>query len=144
MSTNCPTPQPHMVWVPTAGTPVMPLYSSTGYGTAISSLSTSFVPSLPFTVTIAVTPASTSSVFAIEEHMPSGWVVSNVSDQGVFSSTTASVRWGLFVDGQACTVSYDVTPPTNAASYGVFSGVVSFDGVNVPITGTRKTVRTSP
>ena len=59
----------------------------------------------------------------------------------MFSHGTARVKWGLFVDGLPWTVSYDVTPPNNAATYGAFSGVTSFDGVNVPITGSRRTYR---
>ncbi len=141
ISTNYPTPVAPMVWVTNAAAPPPPLYASTGYGTAVSAMPTNYTPGQPFTVTITVTPASPEGAYAIEEHLPSGWAVTNVSDAGVFSAARASVKWGLFLDGQPATVSYDVTPSTNTSAYGAFSGVTSFDGVNTPIGGIRKTYR---
>ncbi len=141
VSTNYPTPVVPMVWVTNAAAASTPLYATTGYGTAVSVMPSNYVPGQAYTVTIAVTPAAGNGAFALEEHPPVGWAVTNVSDQGAFSAPGACVRWGLFLDGQPATVSYDVTPATNSAAYGAFSGVVSFDGVNIPISGVRKTSR---
>ena len=141
VSTNYPTPVPPMLWVTNAAAPASPTYATTGYGTAVCSMPALYTPGQSFTVTIAVTPVLTASVYAVEEHLPTSWRVSNVSDEGVFSAATASIRWGLFLEGAPYTVSYDVTPATNTVAYGAFSGVTSFDGVNVPVTGIRKTSR---
>ena len=146
LSTNAPTPLPPMVWVTDPTEPAAPLYASAGYGTAVASMPTNYVPGTPFTVRLAIAPASTTSVFAIEEHLPAGWSASNVSDAGVVVDRS-TVRWGLFVDGQPCVVSYDVTPATNttaSATYGSFCGIVSFDGVNVTVSGMRRTMRMNP
>jgi hypothetical protein len=141
LSTNYPTPVPPMLWVADAAAQAAP---SDRYGTATSSMPTNYTPGVPFTVTIAVTPASTAVVFAIDEHVPTGWKVSDVSDGGVYLSSVSSVRWGLFLDGQPASVSYVVTPATNTATYGSFYGVTSFDGINLSIGGVRKTVRSVP
>lgn len=141
VSTNYPTPVAPMVWVTNTAAGYTPLYASTGYGTAVCAMPTNYIPGRPFSVTITVTPAAGVAAYAVEERVPAGWSVSNVSDAGVFSATAASVKWGLFLDSLPATVSYDVTPGTNTAAYGAFSGVTSFDGVNTPITGVRKTYR---
>jgi len=142
VSTNYPTPTPPMLWVTNAAAATPPTYGNTGYGATVCSMPSLYTTGQSFTVTLVVTPAQTGCVYAIEEHLPTGWRASNISDQGVFSSATASIRWGLFLDeGSPYTVSYDVMPSTNAVTYGAFSGITSFDGVNVPITGVRKTSR---
>ena len=154
ISTAYPTPFPPMLWVSTNETTVSPTLNSTnevpwsanypGLGTAVSAMPTNYNVGVPFTVSIAVTPNSGVSAYAVEERVPYGWVVTNVSSDGVFCPATMKVRWGAFLDNTARTLSYTITPAaTNAPSVVEFAGVASFDGINGPITGQRRTTRTT-
>jgi hypothetical protein len=139
VSTNAPTPPPPMIWVINPGDRYTPSYATTGFGAAVAAMPTNYTAGGTLTVTLTVSPASTTGVYAVEERIPAGWRVSNISDDGVFAA--GAVRWGLLLEGDPYTLSYDVTASTNDAAYATFSGVTSFDGVNVPITGVRRTYR---
>lgn len=142
--TQYPTPQPPLVWVTQASDIPLPpsnAYTYTNFGIASSALPTNYQAGQPFPVNITVSPISTASVFVVEERLPSGWIASAISDQGVFSAARATIRWGLFMDGEPVTVSYVVWPPTNATTVGYFSGTVSFDGYNQTVSGVRRTTR---
>lgn len=79
-------------------------------------------------VRISATPASDSSGYAVEEQPPHGWTVSNISHEGVFDPARGVIRWGVFSDGAARTLSYTATPPPTVSSVGVFAGQLSYDG----------------
>jgi hypothetical protein len=79
-------------------------------------------------VQITATPATGSSGYAVEEKPPRGWVVSNISNDGVFDAVTGTIRWGVFADTTTRVLSYTVTPPPTVTSVGVFAGQMSFDG----------------
>jgi hypothetical protein len=151
-STHFPTPYPPLLWVSTdlvetIGTNTTASgeipWSINGPGSAICSMPTNYFPGVPFTVTIAITPGSNTLAYALEERPPEGWAITNISDAGVFCPITGKIRWGLFLTNTPLTVSYQVTPRTNAtSSLATFAGVASFNGLNVPIIGQR-TVRYS-
>ena len=84
------------------------------------------------TVALIVNPAPSDSAYAVEETPPPGWTVGVVSAGGVYDATTGRVRWGLFQDQTARTLTYEITP-TGALT--PFTGVASFDGTNLPIAG---------
>lgn len=150
LSTSYPTPFPPLLWVRPGGTGVS-LNSPNGtavegapwvtniYSLGVSVMPTNYQPAVSFIVTISVTPRVTDSAYAIEERPPEGWKVSGISDDGFYSPLTRKINWGLFLDGRHRVLSYQVTPPTNRVSVVYFSGVVSVDGVNVPVAGTRQT-----
>ncbi len=145
ISTNYPTPLPPLIWVRnasdiTAGTLSNSVpWTTDNHGSAVASMPTNYTAGGTFTVTINVSPISTCSAYGLEDRPPEGWIVSNVSDGGFFCPILKRVKWGVFLDHQPRTVSYQVTATTNLQSIAYFSGVVSFDGINVPITGTRRT-----
>jgi hypothetical protein len=79
-------------------------------------------------VQIFTAPPGGSSGYAVEEKPPYGWTVSNISHEGTFDPITGLIRWGVFTDGTARTLSYTVTPPPAVTSVGVFAGQLSYDG----------------
>ncbi len=146
ISTTSPPALPPLTWVRNAS--VADITSNTisggvpwttNYGTAIASMPTNYFSNVTFTVNIAVTPATTCSAYAIEDRPPERWVVTNVNNGGFYCPILKKVKWGLFMDNQPRTLTYQVTPNTNLLKAAYFSGVASFDGINVPITGKRST-----
>lgn len=75
-------------------------------------------------------------VAAVEETPPTGWVVSNISDSGVWDAGTEEVKWGPLFDPSIPTaVTYDVTAPGDVPDAPCFSGEVTFDTLIDPIGG---------
>ena len=152
LSTNYPTPFPPLLWVSTNATTPVEVPSNSGtigwttnrMGTAVSSIPTNYAIGVPMTVTIQVTPSTSVFAHALEERPPIGWIVTNISHDGVYNRETGQIRWGLFLTNTNRLLSYDVIPTSaNAPASAYFSGVASFDGINVPITGQRQTRRTT-
>ncbi|HUS35617.1 MAG TPA: Ig-like domain-containing protein, partial [Verrucomicrobiae bacterium] len=79
-------------------------------------------------VRVSAAPPTGSSGFAVEERPPYGWTISNISHEGIFDAVAGVIRWGVFSDGVARTLSYSATPPPAVSSVGVFAGQLSFDG----------------
>lgn len=150
-STNYPSPAAPLLWVAPglSETPVLSTanapeagWLTNGVGTAVAAMATNYVPGVPVSVTITVTPATNARVWAVEDRPPVGSTVTNISSGGVFSPLTGKVRWGLFDATNTGTLSYQVIlSGSNAPAVAEFAGVASFDGINVPITGGRKTRR---
>jgi len=90
-----------------------------------------------FTVSISVSPAETVPMYVVEDQLPAGWDVFNVSDHGQFDAKSNKVRFGLFMDNQPRTLSYQVKSLSGATDAPVFSGIASFNGVNVRINSLR-------
>ena len=92
-----------------------------------------------FEVTIAVTPFSPTTNWAVEEKAPPGWTVSDISDSGVWDSSTGKVKWGPFISDEGKTLSCTVTPPSSATGYKLFTGEGGFDGAVGEISGDEVT-----
>ncbi len=90
-----------------------------------------------FTVSLAVTPSQSVQFYAVEDQLPAGWDVSAVSDNGHFDANSHKVRFGLFMDNQPRTLSYQVKSLSGSTDAPVFSGIASFNGVNVRINSVR-------
>jgi len=56
----------------------------------------------------------------VEDALPLGWSVSNLSDGGTFDTVTSKVKWGLFFDDSPRALTCSILPPTNA------TGTVTF------------------
>lgn len=93
-------------------------------------------PGVTFTVSIAIdTPPGTNAV-GLEDAPPTGWVVSAISDNGLWDPVAEKVKWLFLFDPPFPTeITYDVTPATGASSDSCFEGKVSFDGPEQPIGG---------
>ncbi|MBI4664679.1 MAG: PQQ-binding-like beta-propeller repeat protein [Verrucomicrobia bacterium] len=106
---------------------------------AVSSLPPYFVPTEAFTVRTTVTVATGVAVYAVEERIPAGWTVSDLSHNGEFDAVNSQVKWGPFFDNTARQLSFQVSPPATSDERVTFAGLASFDGVNLPISGQRTT-----
>jgi hypothetical protein len=104
---------------------------------AQSAMPANYTSGQAFTVSLAIQPKANTQAYAVEEMVPPGWMVSAISDAGVFHAPTRKIRWGLFLDAAPRTLSYAITPAPNTDGIRTFQGVASFDGVNVPIAGRR-------
>ena len=104
---------------------------------AVSSLPSNYTPNVLFTVTIMVTPAPTVTSHVVEDQPPDGWTVSNIDQGGSFDTNNRKVKWGPFFDNTARILSYQVTPPVTVSGMTTFTGLASFDGINVPVSGQR-------
>jgi hypothetical protein len=60
---------------------------------------------LVYLVTVTVLPDPGVNACTVEEHPPAGWDVSDVSDDGIFDTASGKIRWGIFLDDQARTLS---------------------------------------
>ena len=83
-------------------------------------------------VTNTVVLAGWVVVYAIEDGLPAGWAVSEISEGGVFDAVSGRVKWGPLNDLRPRTFSYRVTPTSGA---GQFDGRGRFNNVEVPISG---------
>jgi hypothetical protein len=86
-------------------------------------------------VLVAVTPASPTRAWAIEERVPAGWIVGQVSDGGTFDAATGTLRWGPFFDAAPRTLTYRVVPSAGDKGPKRFAGVASGNGSLQPIAG---------
>ncbi len=102
-------------------------------GSASRDLPGCYTPSSATIVSITVNPSG-ASAYAVEDAPPNGWTVSNISEQGQWDSFNKKVKW-LFFDSTARTFTYQATPPAGQTGTKTFSGIASFDGTNVTITG---------
>jgi hypothetical protein len=109
-----------------------------GSALTISSFNaSSYRPGVGVAVIIAVTPETSTQVYTVEEIVPIGWTVSGIDNGGQFDRANGKVKWGPFFENESRKLGYTVTPPTGERGSKTFVGVVSFDGTNVPVGGTR-------
>ena len=109
---------------------------------AVSELPHEYASGVPFMVTILVTPAQGGVAYGVEDRPPDEWSVSAINESGEYDAVNHKVKW-TFLDNQARSLSYEVTPPHDAAGSATFTGIVSFDGAeNKTIEGDRSTTPT--
>ena len=94
-----------------------------------------YAPGVPLIVSITVTPNTGTNNYAVEDSTPIGWVSSNISHGGLWSSSENKVKWGPFFDNNPRTLTFKATPPAGETAIKTFNGTASFNGNNIPITG---------
>jgi hypothetical protein len=109
----------------------------TRIGAATRQAPATYVPTVPLTVTLTVTPDGDVQTWAVEETVPAGWRVTAVSADGYWDEKAGVVRWGPFFDEVPQTLRYTLTPPAGASGPQELHGTASFDGVDVAVTGVR-------
>lgn len=108
---------------------------------AVCDMPTVYYPETPFTVTIIVTPSNDVSSYVIEDNVPQGWTVFDINQSGSFDAVNNKVKYGPFFDNAARTLIYQITPPAEAKGNYDFTGIASFDGSSIEITGVRTIIR---
>ncbi len=91
------------------------------------------VPGQPVTITLAVEPNNSVNVYAVEERLPDGWTIQNVTGNGVSIPRLGQIRWGPFFDHTPRVLTYVAVAPASLS--GRFTGVASYDGNSHPAVG---------
>ena len=93
-----------------------------------------FAQHQPFVVTVVVHPAPGTRAYAIEESLPTGWLVRHVSAEGRVDAGQGRIKWGPFFGSTSRTLTYELTPMDEPAVVD-FAGAASFDGSDVDASG---------
>jgi len=87
-----------------------------------------YVPGESVAIALQVQPHSQGLYGAVEEHVPGGWTVLAIGQDGVFDPDDSVIRWGPFEDNQARTLDYTMLAPPNAVDVVTLVGRYSVDG----------------
>lgn len=109
-----------------------------GVGAATRELSLDASAGLSLTVTLRIAPAPGVTTYAVEDQLPRGWTASVIDTDGVSEAGTGKVKWGPFFDDTPRVLSYRATLTDRRPGCAKFSGVASFDGVDVRVTGVKR------
>jgi alpha-tubulin suppressor-like RCC1 family protein len=104
-------------------------------GIAVRQLPDTYTLGSVFQVSLGVKPLPGTGSYAVQDQPPSGWVVSNINEEGSFDALNRLVKWGPFFDGAARTLTYDVMPVVVEIDMALFSGIAAFDGVDYIVEG---------
>jgi len=91
---------------------------------------------------VRIVPPAGTSAYAVEEKVPLGWAVGNISHEGTYDASAGIIRWGMFFDATARSLTYALTPPPGVTTVARLGGRVSFDGATYEISGCEKTTST--
>ncbi len=109
--------------------------------TAVRDLPSLYKAGTAVTVTISVSASATG--YIVQDTLPSNWTASDMSDGGTTGG--GFVRFLIpAAGGQAKTLTYKATPPTDAKGKKEFGGEISYDGNNETITGDISVSDTQP
>ena len=107
-------------------------------GSIVGSLSPLFVRGETLLVQISVQPATGVSAYAVQDQIPQGWTVTQVSEGGAVDPSAGQVKWGPFLDSRARQLHYTLGAPTDSSETAQLQGAASFDGSSNAITGQRQ------
>jgi len=94
---------------------------------AVRDLPACYTAGEPLTVRLSYEPPAGVFAVGLEDAPPTGWVVSNISDDGSWDAVNGKAKW-VFFDGEPRTVSYLATPPIGQLGDVCFVGFINFDG----------------
>ncbi len=101
-----------------------------------SNVTGSYCPQVPQTVRIALTPPAATTVVAVEDVPPAGWLVGAISNNGTYDAANGKVKWGpFFAPDIPAAVTYEVTPGNDTTGVACFDGTISVNGVNEQVCG---------
>lgn len=86
-------------------------------------------------VDLDIFPEFGTEVYAVQEDVPSGWEVMEVSPGGIVDTRTSRVKWGLYFDNRLRSVYYVLSPSVALPPEVVASGTTSIDGRAVTASG---------
>ena len=115
-----------------------PAGATTPSGTAVATLPLTAQTGTAFTVTLLVTPATNTLVYAVEDQPPGGWTIALAAGPGTIDPVRGKIKWGPFFDSTPRTLSYQVTPSATTSNTAIFHGVAAFDGAAAEVSGRRQ------
>ncbi|MDD3043011.1 MAG: hypothetical protein PHW56_08740 [Methanosarcinaceae archaeon] len=71
----------------------------------------------------------TSTYYAIDEFVPAGWIITDASDDGDYTSDPGHVRWVVINGAVDKTYSYRVLVPGDAGGAHFFTGIFQMEGM---------------
>jgi sugar lactone lactonase YvrE len=109
--------------------------TDSGASSANRLLPSAFVSGETFAVRVQVVPAAAVSVYAVEEHVADGLSIVAISDGGAYDPLDQLVKWGPFFDSAKRELSFQTVAHSPSAGSFEFSGLASFDGTDVVVSG---------
>ena len=82
----------------------------------------------------AIPPAG-SSVYAVEEQLPTGLAATNITGEGTWDAQTGKVKFGPFFDEVSSTFGYELLPPPGFMGMVTLFGAASADGSDGTVGG---------
>jgi len=134
-------PQPPLWWVP--GVQVrrpVPKDAEPAQSVITRALPDAFQPDQAVVVTLTAAPSRETACYAVEEAVPQGWVVSDISHDGQVEEVRGRIRWGPFFDREDRALTYQLTPASGADEIAL-GGAGSFDGRAIAVSGRESLVR---
>lgn len=130
-------------WARLSGVLLAVAWGGLDAATLTRSMDSHFTPGVPLSIVVTAEPAADTVAYSIEEQFPSGWTVSGVSHGGVVDGLNHSVKWGPFTEVPALvrTLTYTLTPPSQARGEFSWSGQGWFNATGVPTTGQTRAAR---
>ncbi|MCC7373456.1 MAG: hypothetical protein IT581_02285 [Verrucomicrobiales bacterium] len=107
-------------------------------GDVVRDLPQFYSPLIAIEVRNAVVPAPGVRAYAVEDSVPAGWSVANISHGGIWDAAAGKVKWGPFRDGTTRSLTFRTVPSQEARGAVTFKGSASFDGVRGPIEGANE------
>jgi hypothetical protein len=104
---------------------------------AVRSMTNLYVANVPIAVTLTITPGTNVGAYAVQEQAPIGWPVTSVGQGGTNFGASGIIKWQYY-DPAPRTLTYQITPPSDATGVATLAGVASFDGVSLPFSGVRE------
>jgi hypothetical protein len=107
---------------------------SLGNPEAIRQVSEGIATTEPRKIEIAVKPQG-ARAYAVEESVPAGAQITEISNGGEFDPQNSRIKWGPFIENQPQILSYRIESGAVGSREFVFSGTASFDGTSVIVSG---------
>ncbi len=130
-------------WARFSGVLLAVALSGVDAATLTRSMNSHFTPGVPLSVVLTAEPEADTAAYSVEERFPPGWMVSGVSHGGVVDVVNHSVKWGPFTEIPSLvrTLTYTLTPPSDARGEHSWSGEGWFNATGVPTTGQTTSAR---
>jgi hypothetical protein len=79
-------------------------------------------------ITVEIQPKASTLSYAVEEIIPIGYDILQISDAGVYDAITRRIRWGVFMDNQSRRLTYQLVALAEVSTYPTIHGGASMDG----------------
>jgi hypothetical protein len=97
-----------------------------------------------YTVTLTVTPPLGTPAYLVQEIIPTGFTMGNISNIGVFDAPNSRVTWGPFWDGMTRTLVYTMESPAGFSGTVALNGAAYFYGATAATAGDTTITITPP